>query len=82
MPSKTKTLKFTPMHICWKKTNRGQCCCNCKNRFAVHGHPWITGTSIMKPTGLYVCTSKEYNDKSRYFMASGKHGACEAWEPL
>lgn len=77
-----KTLPFDPGRTCWKKKNRNQCCCNCKFRFAVNGHPWVTGTSIMTATGLYVCTSKESGDTSRRFMASGKHGACEGWAPV
>ena len=67
---------------------RGKCCCNCVHQFAVHGHPWMTGTSIMTPTGIFVCKSLHdvdnpdqgtRKDKRNYTINSG-HGLCEMWE--
>jgi hypothetical protein len=58
-----------------KRGNDGQCCCNCEHNKAINGHPWVTGTSIMTPTGMYVC------DALTNLMASHKHGACEMWKP-
>lgn len=56
-----------------------RCCCNCALHYSVNGHPWVDGKSIMKPTGLFVCTSKERGDKNQSFMSSTKHGLCEEW---
>ena len=57
---------------CWKKDG-GRCCCNCANQRAIYGHPWVTGTSIMTPTGDYVC------GVLGQLVASRRHGLCEEW---
>lgn len=64
---------------CYKRDNHGQCCCNCANQRAVNGHPWVTGTSILKPTGMYVCTAFLEESPQRAVVISHKHGACETW---
>jgi hypothetical protein len=55
--------------------NQCQCCCNCGFHQQINGHPWITNTSIMKNTGIYVCSMLEN------LVISQKHGICEAWKP-
>ena len=79
-PRKLIKLELTVDQNCWKKENHDHCCCNCRYRHVVMGHPWVTNTSIMTPTGLFVCTYLACEDNSDAYVASSAHGACEGWE--
>jgi hypothetical protein len=80
-----KTLKYRVAEKCLKQTKvlgpKGKCCCNCKFQMTICGHPWVTGTSVMTPTGLYACAAQMLTgDSSRNASASDGHGLCEMWE--
>lgn len=65
---------------CVKKAFDNQCCCNCKYQLHLMGHPWVTGTSINKGTGIYACKVLEEPDRKGQVVISHKHGNCEMWE--
>lgn len=80
-----KTLKYLAKEKCLKETevtgSKGKCCCNCKFQVTICGHPWVTGTSVTTPTGLYACAVQLLTDgSSRNVSASDGHGLCEMWE--
>lgn len=84
-----KTLKFLVKEKCLKRKqvigDKGKCCCNCMFQIKICGHPWVTGTSIKTPTGLFACGAMMFMDDGnpkdkRSVMASDGHGLCEMWE--
>lgn len=80
-------LTFTSDKTCWKALTEGEyperrCCCNCTHHHPVNGHPWVTKSSILTPTGLSVCTVLSKDNKDRAFIASSGHGLCEEWTAI
>jgi hypothetical protein len=52
-----------------------ECCCKCKNRLVVFGHPCVNGQSVLTPA-LFVCNSKDQ------LNLCATHGVCEAFRAI
>jgi hypothetical protein len=50
-----------------------ECCCRCKHRLVVFGHPWVNGQSVLTPA-LFVCDHKDQ------LTLCATHGLCESFE--
>ena len=60
-----------------------QCCCNCRYRVRIVGHPWVTGGSIRDRVawgceGMRVMMDCE-GDFDGAMTLSHEHGMCELW---
>jgi len=57
----------------------GECCCVCKHHYALGGHPWVNGISILHIVG-WVCVMPLSEGEKRYTHLAKPHGWCEMFE--
>jgi hypothetical protein len=56
-----------------------RCCCTCKHRFTLCGHPWVDGKNMSDVVG-YACGIFWMFDGQRRFVMNQEHGVCECHE--
>jgi hypothetical protein len=66
------------------RTGARKCCCNCRFRVRIVGHPWVTGGSISERVA-WGCEGMRNemaccdNDPDGAIFLCHEHGMCELW---
>ena len=63
--------------VCWD-FHPGECCCVCKNHYALYSHPWVNGLPTNHLIG-WLCLAA-VSDRGRCAVLSGPHGYCEVFD--
>ncbi len=71
-----------------KKSYKGLCCCNCKHRLQLTGHPWNKNLkgSVSTPIAideqqLFACANPMDMERNQAVIMEWDHGMCEMHEP-
>lgn len=61
------------------KSLMGRCCCTCRHRFTLCGHPWVDGKTMSDIVG-YACGIFWFFDGEKHLVMNQGHGVCECHE--
>lgn len=79
MPKEWKCCLTAEQHPGFPKSLLKCCCCTCKHRFTLYGHPWVDGKNTSDVVG-YACGIFMVFDGQRRLVMNQEHGVCECHE--